>query len=155
MSTLRGPLRGPLKRALGHAFAAPEVLYNILVSSSLDPVFRWILAGLRLWHEVLREQEVNIEIEMFLGGSRGRLTNIAKAAATFGTQVLPTGFRLDTTHVSSREPWYVVKKAVTSYLKTRDCLSLAARRPETFGGLKGFNVKAHRSLLRSLDVWDQ
>ena len=154
VSSVRG-LKGPLKRALGHPYAAPEVLYNVALNTTLDPELRWLLAGMRLWHEILKDNEDSLDVEVVLGGTKGRLAKIAAAGRAHGIAMGPQGFRVHDKLVPSREPWFLTKKIMLAHLKHEEWRSLMERRPDTYGGLTTCHIKAHRALLRTMNSWDQ
>ena len=66
-------LRMLVKRSLGQRFAAPEILYNCLQASSIDPCIRWLLASLRLWFHVLKIGEDHDVLARIVRMCKGRL----------------------------------------------------------------------------------
>ena len=60
-------LRAMVKEAFGLKSGAPEVVTSIFTRTTLDPHFRWLLAILRIWHQVLQrvvdKEEVDEVIE--------------------------------------------------------------------------------------------
>ena len=88
---------------------------------------------MRLWHEILKENESSVDVEIVLGGSRGRLAKIATTERAHEIVVGPHGFRVGDTFVPTREPWFLVKKIMLSHLKQQEWRSLKERRPDTYG----------------------
>ena len=122
------PLRLHLKTALGHRFAAPEVLYHVATSTTIDPVLRWLLAGLKLWHAVMNVGMPLVDIESVLGGRHTRLTRVASLSEKWGIRVGASGFWVSDVWVPAREPWYVTRKVLLAHMRARECAALAERR---------------------------
>ena len=149
------PLRLLLKGALGHRFAAPEILFHVTTPSTLDPVLRWLMAGLKLWHAVQNADHERTDIEAILGGKNTRLTRIVAMAEKWSIRVTWGGFWLGEIWLPSREPWYVARKALLAHIRSEEFMALDKRRPGTYGGLGECNVKAHKKLLKDLSSLDQ
>ena len=70
-------LRTTIKAALGPSLASPELACHVGVKASIDPETRWLLAGLRIWHEILRIGEHLQHLDHVLAG-KTRLATLAR-----------------------------------------------------------------------------
>ena len=98
------PLRLHLKTSLGHQFAAPEILYHVVSSTTLDPVLRWLVAGLKLWHAIMNMDKPVMDIELVLGGRNTRMTRIAALAEKWEIRVVALGFWVSKVWVQQGSP---------------------------------------------------
>ena len=98
-------LRMSVKRALGQKFAAPEILYNCLQSTSLDPCIRWLLTSLRLWFYVLRTGEDSAVLGTIVNKCKGRLGWAAASLAKQRILIATEGIWVGDTFVSVQQSW--------------------------------------------------
>ena len=143
-------VRALVKNVFGIPSAAPEVLVSVLQNGTLDPSLRWILAILRLWHQVLRSSPTVEDVTDVIETPRGRLGRGALEAFRWGIRVTPTGFELPDRRVSVKEEWFVARKVMLAHLKQEQARRLAMRRPTLYAGLITWNPKQHSKLLMSL-----
>ena len=73
-------LGGATKRSLNQAFAAPEILRNVLTKTSVDMQVRWTLVGLRFWYFALKKEPMRAEADVVSHTSMGRLGMNARDA---------------------------------------------------------------------------
>ena len=147
-------LRSLVKKALVQQFAAPEVLYNCFVSSSIDPCIRWLLSGLRLWHLIIQQERDLALLDRLVAG-RGRLAKIAKLAEKYCIQVTQHGILVGEAATPPSYPWAIVRSKILEHLKILQLTQLAERRPNTFGGMQTCSCKAHRRFLMSKPDYEQ
>ena len=116
-------LRNNVRRALGLTSGAPEVVFGLLSSHSLDPLSRWCLVGFRFWHSCAR-----------LEGGRELLSSLRPGRALIG------------------KTWETSRAEFVGAYKLLTWMALEKRRPSLHSGLNGMvNTKNHRKLLKSLD----
>ena len=144
-------LRGPIKVALDLAPGAPEIVYNVLVSSTLDPMLRWILSLLRLWHATWSSPQSRELLSNIRPSSRGTrmailLAELGKRGITIEEGRLWRGPE----SVSLASPWAVLRKSALKFLLAASCECLSGRRPAVFGGLSSLGVKSHQRFLKGL-----
>ena len=148
-------MRSVVKKTLGHYHAAPEILFNSFLSTSLDPCIRWLLAIARMWHMVLQQPVQPDHVEAIKRRTQSRLGSGAITLAKHNVLLGCEGFLLSEQHYPRSIPWGVFRRCLLDHLKRQEYVALAARRPTYFGGLETCAVKAHRKLLRSLSPYDQ
>ena len=51
-------LRSVARKAIGLSFGAPEIVYNCLCSSALDPLERAVLSALKLWVTIAQDRQL-------------------------------------------------------------------------------------------------
>ena len=147
-------LRSLVKKALAQQYAAPEVLYNCFVSSTIDPCIRWLLAGLRLCHLIIQEEEVATMLQRVLAGT-GRIARVARLAVKNDIHVTPHGLLVGEVTLPRSHPWAIVRSKLLEHLKAMQLTQLAERRPNTFGGLRTCAYKAHRRFMLSKPDYEQ
>ena len=146
-------LRALVKRALGQQYAAPEILYNCFVASTLDPCIRWLLAGMRMWHGIIQHEELTHMKAVKRG--QGRLGNVARVADKYGIHVTEQGIVVGEASLPPSYPWSFFRRKILDHLKDAQLRELAERREATFGGLHACAYKAHRRFLLSKNEYDQ
>ena len=147
-------LRTAVKEVLGLKSSAPEVVMSVLQPGTLDPVMRWIMAGLRLWYHILKTRPPKHDIDEIIESGKARLGKIAIEAFRWGISILETGLQVGGAFVPAREEWFIVRKALVSHLKKQQALRLARRRPALFEGLEAWNAKQHAKFLHLLNPLD-
>ena len=148
-------LRMLVKRSLGQRFAAPEILYNCLQASSIDPCVHWLLASLRLWFYVLKIGEDQDILARIVRMCKGRLGWAAESLSKQKIYVATGGVWVGETFFSSEESWGECRKAALQHIKNLQFASLQMRRPNTYSGLSSCCEKQHRKLLKSLPSYEQ
>ena len=148
-------LRAMVKEAFGLKSGAPQVVTSIFMKTTLDPHFRWLLAILRIWHQVLQRVVDKDEVDEIIEQARGRLGVGAVDAFRWGITVSHEGFLVGLRFVPYREQWFVLRKVLTLHLKIESARRLAERRPLLFGGLEGWNHKQHNKLLLAVSPYQR
>ena len=148
-------LRSLVKKTLGHYHAAPEILFNAFLTTSLDPCMRWLLAIARMWHAILSQSPQEEHVNTIMRRSQTRLGSGAVTLLKHNVRISSEGFYLSDTLYSKGIPWNELRPRLIEHLKMHEYAALAARRPTYYGGLTTCAVKAHRKLLRSLVPYEQ
>ena len=149
------PLRSLVKRALGHQFAAPEILYNCILKSSLDPCIRWLISVLRIWFHVLKDCPHPTMLETLLSSNKARLGAGAKALEKHGVRIRGEGVLIGDALIPITCSWGECREMALKHIKEQEYRSLAERRPNTFDGIAACSVKHHRRFLRGLPSYEQ
>ena len=153
--TTVGPLVSAVKRALAQPYAAPEILYNMLVKTSVDPNIRWLLASLRLWYLVLKQEPTPAEVDVLSHNSRGRLGLSARELRKREILIEGRGISVGGALLPTHQPWYLCRVILVKHLKQLEFQKVARRRPNCFGGLLNVNEKTHRKYLATLPEYKQ
>ena len=148
-------LRSLVKKTLGHYHAAPEILFNAFLTTSLDPCIRWLLAIARMWHAVLQHSPQEAHVNTILRRSQTRLGSGAVTLLKYNVRVCSVGFHLSDAFYGKETPWNELRPKFIEHLKMHEYAALATRRPAYYGGMTTCAVKAHRKLLRSLAPYEQ
>ena len=82
---------GAVKACFKVTTGAPEVIFNVLTMSTLDPLVRWLLSGLRLWFFALSEEPTPQWVLRVCRRSSGRLGASARMAQRWEIEVTPRG----------------------------------------------------------------
>ena len=154
MESVRG-LRACVKKAFGQQFAAPEILYNCALKSSLDPCVRWLLSVMRLWHHVLQQKPTESHLRLLTSSHKARLGWGAEALKKQDILIVPEGFVLEGTLLPISRHWSECRARAIQLLKTREFVALARRRPNTFDGLMTCSERHHRKFLATLPAYEQ
>ena len=147
------PVATMVKACFGVVSGAPEVIYHVLASTSLDPIVRWLLSGLRLWLYALREEPSEEFVTRIAQESKGRLGSSARMALKMGIEVTHRGFLVADRLVGTRELWSVCRTVILKHIRGEAAKRLAERRPAYFEGLTGFNTKQHLKALSEVDSY--
>ena len=148
--SLLQPLRMLTRKAINQNFGAPESLFHVLTSTSLDPALTWAIASLRLWIEWVRAKR-----DMPKTPSRPvkKLSRLASYYAWIRRQ----GWMITWESISGEgmtlrfdEEWRHVRTTFVNIFRARMARTLAERRPNTFAGLTCFFSKHHRKFLATL-----
>ena len=116
VSPLRKALNGvPLKvkRALSQVYAAPEVLYNILSSSTLDLMVTWSLTILRTFHFARKSdlgQKVLKNIKRMKKHSHSRFASLLRFFSSLGWEFDGTSLATKVGDVDLRKKWAWVRE---------------------------------------------
>ena len=153
--TTVGPLVSAVKRALAQPYAAPEILYNLLVKTSVDPSIRWLLASLRLWYLVLKQEPTPAEVDVLSHNSRGRLGMSARELRKREILIEGRGISVGGALLPTHQPWYLCRVILVKHLKQIEFQKVARRRPNCFGGLSTVSEKTHRKYLATLPEYKQ
>ena len=94
-------LRAMVKDAMGLKSSAPEVVVSLLQPGTLDPMVRWLLAGLKLWFHVLKCRPDKADVDEIIESGKARLGKTAIEAFRWGISVLERGFQVGPTFVSA------------------------------------------------------
>ena len=119
-------LRSEVISVLGLSLASPEIACNTL-SPTLDPEMRWLFAGLRLWHEILKVGSHLAHLELALS-KKGRLGLIARHARDkIGIQIDTLEFLMADMSARVGQQWNAAKRTIL----------------DLFGSLKDLHPKAY------------
>ena len=72
------------KNALGLAMGAPEIVYNALSRSTIDPASRWLVSLVRLWHQTTRSEDALPILEDPSGPPQSRFATLKKERKNLG-----------------------------------------------------------------------
>ena len=147
-------LRAMVKEAMGLKSSAPEVVVSLLQPGTLDPMVRWLLAGLKLWYHVLKCRPDKADMDEIIESGKARLGKAAIEAFRWGITVLERGFQVGATFVPASEEWFIARKILLKHVKNEQALRLARRRPALFAGLETWNSKQHAKFLQLLNPLD-
>ena len=135
-------LRSQVKRALDQKHAAPEILFNGFLAGSIDPYYRWIMAGFRLWYHAMQTIAREEHVRVIVRRRAGRLGIIAGEALKHDIEIFFQGFACDGAVIRTSQPWFLVRKVLLARLKSAEYQRVALKRPEIFGGLTGINAES-------------
>ena len=144
------PLRSAVKAALGHIFAAPEILYHLLSKESLDPECRWLLASLGLVHAMISlPQGQDFVRQAPQRKVRSRFSALVNELEDYGWDLGPAHIvcpdKISLTLVGPE-----LRDRVTVTYRRMCFMRLASRRPRIYLGLKDANSVEHAKYLKSL-----
>ena len=147
-------LRTLAKSVLGLTTGAPEIVLGVLQAGTIDPILRWLIAGFKLWYEVMLLKPSDEDVDVIAASSKGRLGRFASLGREYKVSVSSRGFYLDEVFLSATNLWSVCRKTLVRFLKKQQAASLAVRRPGLYAGITEYNEKQHSRLLRSLSNFD-
>ena len=145
-------VRAAVRASLGMSSGSPEIVFNVLLRGTIDPMLRWILTNLRLWHAYSRqgESEMLEAVRKIVRGSR--LSTLLRELTKLGVDLTPTQITIAGSLFYLRMDWKELRPRILKGLKSSSWNILATRRPGTYGGLEGrsINVNLHKKFLASL-----
>ena len=148
-------LKAPIRRALKAPFGAPEIILNVVTSSSLDPFDRAVTSLLRLWAHAANDRDMR---EVLRSGKlthrKGRFGFLVSVAAESGWELNADYLRIGTEphcqQFTWANGWRALRKGIVQALKDHAYCKLQQRRPLRYEGDFMPNWKAMSKFLRRL-----
>ena len=149
-------LRPMVRKAIGHMYGAPEIVFNATVSSLLDPVDRGFLTLLRLWVVAAADPGlVGLLESPLLRSSPGRFGALLKECTFRGISLDTDTIRFESgPEFRVWAGWTSIRKGIVLAIKDSTFAKLQLRRPGKFAGPFLPNWKAMRRLYASLSPKD-
>ena len=144
-------LRSQVRAALGVQHGAPEIPFWILGPSPLDPWARWLIGGIRLWFLVKSCPDGDRLLKGVTVGKRNsRLSAVHRECCKVSWKITHNNIRADNIDrdISLAGEWATVRPIVITYLRLSVFHELAKRRPATYEGLEGLDIKRHQKLIK-------
>ena len=121
-------VRSAVRIALGMSSGSPEILLNVLVRGSLDPLVRWILTNLRLRHAYSRQGELDL-LEAVARTKKGnRPATLLRELKKLNVELTPTQITCGGLLFYLRMEWSELRPRVLRALKVSAWTILAERR---------------------------
>ena len=148
--TLVSSLRSSVRAALGQKFGSPEVLFEVVAKTSVDPMARWLLSACRMFMDWWKEDRESLS-RVVLSRRNSRIAALCRFAKTLKWTVDMRAMRFHNGYgVSWDRPWREFREAILMRYRQARLACVKDRRPEVYAGVEDIDVAQHNAMLRLL-----
>ena len=148
-------LRSLVRKAMGMSAGAPEVVFGVCVTTSMDPWIHWMMTAIRFWHFAVSQGELEMLRALPLRRTTSILSVLKFELRKLDLELVDREIVGHDLHVTLAWEWKICRPMVMRLLKNTLWTLLQKRRPMPYDGLTNGWVceKAHAKMLTQMDPY--